>query len=234
MLITRLCQRLWLVWDRTPLSGDEQARLEEATALKNRFPPAGSTRDYAWVYDLAKDQYEKLVKIFDGLDGKADAIVKYLGAGTAVVTTVAVFSVSRATSSAVLMLLLLPAFAFAIWSVALAMRARMPTRMPLPSIPTAIDYADAFGPRAKEAFAGMWHEATEILRVEIERKDRAVAGASKWYCRALVLLLLPLVSWPLWRVLEPTPPTRVEINSPPMKVELTAPPAQLKVSPSPD
>ena len=48
--------------------------------------PTGDDIDYEWVWNYAEARYAHYAAIFDSLDGKAGAIITYLGGGTGLFT----------------------------------------------------------------------------------------------------------------------------------------------------
>lgn len=204
---------IWLSWQPQPQSSsykEHKIYLDAEKYRKDVFTP-NPTRDYKWAIEYAKESYQRLEKTFQYLDEKADAIIKYLGGGTAVVTLAALTTVNR--YSAWLPILLLPSLVCALRAIALALSVRQPTNHPsLPRVTTAIDYVHAYH-EAEETMLGFWHECCEGLDLVNGEKAKRVDAAGLYYYRALFCLLIPLIVWPIWNVVAPpkTTPTRVEI-----------------------
>ena len=166
----------------------------DAEEFKKAFEPKDGC-DYKWAIEYAKESYQRLDHTFRYLDEKADAIIKYLGGGTAVVTVAALATVNH--YSAWLPILLLPSLVFALAAIALANSARRPRYHPgPPPVTDAINYAEAYSDKAEATFLGLWHQCCEGLdlvnTVKAKRVDRA--GCCYWW--ALFCLLIPAATAP--------------------------------------
>ena len=211
---------------------DYQKQLEFARTFKPRQEGADDTiGNYEWVVELAKEKYADLHKSFDGMDEKADAIIKYLGGGTAIIALGALASVNR--SNAWLVFLLVPSIVFALRAIFLATVARTPTEAPLPpTLRTAIEYAESYGSEVETRFLAALHATCEGLKKVVAWKSQRVTKAAKCYYRALLLLLLPLVAWPIWWLaFGALNPPKIEMVAQPTKIEVSVPQPQVKVTP---
>ncbi len=183
----------------------------DAETFKQNFEPKDGC-DYKWAIEYAKESYQRLDQTFRYLDEKADAIIKYLGGGTAVVTVAALATVNH--YSAWLPILLLPSLGCALAAIALANSARRPRTHPSPPpVTEAVNYAEAYSDKAEATFLGLWHQCCEGLDVVNAIKAKRVDCAGRCYWWALFCLLLPALVWPIWNVTSPPPkvPIRVEI-----------------------
>src|SRR5690606_4594021 len=127
---------------------------------------------------------------------KADAIIKYLGGGTAAVTLGTLAAVGP--NNAWIPLLLLPSLVFALWSIYLALRVRQPTDVPSPPhVTTAIKYANAYGSQAEATFIALWHLCCEGIAFVNGRKARKLKIYGYLYFAAVACLLIPIVVWPI-------------------------------------
>jgi len=212
------------------MTAEDEAKCKAAVDFRKEFD-AENELPYDWVYDYAKDKYEKSLEAFAQLDEKADAIIRYLGGGTTIITLGALIGASRA--NAFLIFLTLPSIFLALWAIAYAVQARQPTEVPVPPrVDETLIYVEAYRERGKHTFIAQWHEACERLDVVVATKARNIGNANKFYLRALLCLLIPVLIWPFWKLLDKTEPTKVDITSPPLKIQLTSPPTELKISPS--
>ena len=189
---------------------------KRALEFKADFSPTLDGDDYRWVCDYAQHTYDLLHDTFKYLDEKADSIIKYLGGGTAIAALAAVASVTGENAWAVLMLT--PSLCCALKAVRLAMKVRAPVKTPgPPTIYEAIRYAEFHREKAEATFLGLWFATCEGLAAVNAKKARELHGASRWYYRTLACLALPLLAWPVWRLVEPARvPTaqKIEIISP--------------------
>ena len=214
------------------LDAENRAKYEEAKRFRQEFMPEENL-DYDWVFEYAKEKYDKMLKNLEQLDDKADALIKYLGGGTAFVAFGAIVGAGRGNALAIL--LMAPSVMLALWAIAYAIRPRLPTPTPVPpKVDEAVSYAEAFRDRGKYYFIGQWHETCQLLGSIITAKAARIIIASKYYYRALLFLLLPVLIWPICKLLEQTEPIRLEVNSPPLKMTLTSPPNQIRITPSGD
>ena len=117
------------------------AYLDAVTFNDNITPKEGAKYEWAWEY--AKFQFERADRIYRDLDDKANDIIKYLGGGTGLFTLAALANVTR--GNVYVIAASLPAFAFAVISVALAACARQPNPISEPpQITGAYKYAETF------------------------------------------------------------------------------------------
>jgi hypothetical protein len=217
-------QAFWLSRGRGTLHYKDTPAYQAAVEFRKKFTPVKDPEcKYQWVVEYAKTTYETLHDSFDKLDDKADAIIKYLGGGSALIVLGAIATVR--SDNAWLVLLLLPSLICAIRAINLAIQARSPMDFPLPPpVTKAIEYVEEYKEAAEATFISSWHESIEGLDVVREQKAKLVARASAAYYHAVVLLLIPLVVWPAhkayqaYRGQSAPDPTRVEIVAP-VKIE---------------
>jgi hypothetical protein len=203
--------RVWQRWCGRSIDYQNHPTFLDAEKFSQNFEPKDGC-DYKWAIEYAKESYQQLDHAFRYLDEKADAIIKYLGGGTAVITVAALATVNR--YNAWLPILLLPSFGCALAAIALANAARRPRTHPgPPPITEAINYAEAYSDKAEATFLGLWHQCCEGLHIANTAKAGLVGCASRCYWWALFCLLLPALVWPIWNVVSPPPkvPIQVEI-----------------------
>src|SRR5262245_13540499 len=217
----------------------EHEKYKAAFAFKKRIGPekppttnpGDPPPDMKWICEFAKTSYEKLQSTFERLDEKADAIIKYLGGGTAIVAIGALATMTFKTAP--LLFLLIPAVLCALRAIYCATVARVPRRVFIPPrVSDAVNYANAFRKEAEVVFIGEWNLACEGLELVTRQKAHHVTEATKFFYRSIFCLLLPLVVWPIWKVVEGSPPSVVEVTSPASKMEITVPAPKVKVTSS--
>lgn len=192
--------------DPSDMSAEDRAKCEEAQKFSQEFL-AEKNLNYDWVFEYAQDKYAKMLKNLEHLDDKADAIIKYLGGGTAFVAFGAIVGASRGNALAIL--LMVPSVVLALWAIRYAIHARLPTQIPVPPrVDEALSYAEAFRDQGKYTFIGQWHETCQLLDIIVTAKAANIISASKYYYRALLFLLLPVLIWPICKLLEQTETTR--------------------------
>jgi hypothetical protein len=150
-------------------------------------------KDYDWVVNYARDNYDRIIKINSILDEKANDIIKFLGGGTGIVTLGVLVNLPRANSW--ILAAALPSYLCAILSLWMAYRARRPNPgYSPPSIRDAFDYADCYNGKGGQAkFIGRWHEASVSMGLAIEDKAKKVDWAMYFFVLALSLLLIPFL-----------------------------------------
>jgi hypothetical protein len=120
----------------------------EAEDFARKMQPKLADEEHKWTTDFAKTSFEQLHAVFDSLDTKADAIIKYLGGGTALVTLGTIATVTP--QNAWLVLLLLPSVCCALVSVRYAVLTRIPTTTTFPpTVKDAYDFAEAYGDKGE-------------------------------------------------------------------------------------
>lgn len=181
----------WLALVHPPNVLDDP-RVKAAEEFKNDAE-AKPDRDYGWVWDYAKDAYERKMAVRDSHDNKAAEIIKYIGGGAGLLTLASLLKVEPETKF--VLAWAFPSFVFTLISLFFAMLARKPnhTYFP-PTIAGAKRYADYFETEreATAAFIGQWHYAAEALSVANGLMADRVEMSIKMLFVAVSLLLLPI------------------------------------------
>ena len=202
--------RVWHRWRDCTTDYHNHPPYLDAENFKQSFEPKDGC-DYKWAIEYAKERYQRLDQTFRYLDEKADAVIKYLGGGTAVVTVAALATVNH--YSAWLPILLLPSLGCALAAIAFANSARRPRLHPSPPpVTDAIDFAEAYSNKAEATFLGLWHVCCEGLDFVNTHKARQVDRASRCYWWALFCLLIPALVWPIWNVVSPSPKVPIQVE----------------------
>ncbi len=184
---------------------------EFSPCVREPHEPDDVRYDYEWVRGHAKENYERLHKAFNDLDNKADAIIKYLGGGTTVISIAALFNVTP--ESVYLLYLLAPAVLTSVVSICLAMRARQPTAIPHPpTVEVATKYIAFFNSKSEAAFLGLWHCCGEGMEVKIKEKSQYVTWSGYALMATLFMLFVPLLGWPTVRKWSATPSKPVQVQ----------------------
>jgi hypothetical protein len=150
--------------------------------------------DYDWAWDYARANFDRIYAVGKELDDKANDIIKHLSAGIVLFTLVVLVNI-RPENMGILGLGLF-SFVAALISIFLAVLVRIPMPFCLPgTIREAFHYAGYFGDpqRARGAFLGHWHQASEGLRLINNRKARLVERATWIFFAAVLLLLVPIL-----------------------------------------
>lgn len=235
--LKRMKERLLAAWHCAELDPqhEENVPFQQALEYARKFDPtngqsADSPPNFAWVKEHAKAKLEEAHSEFEILDNKADSIIKYLGGGTAIVAIGTLANTNR--FNAWLVLLLVPSLVLAIRAIYYATKARMPIAVTkLPSVQSAIEYAKYHAVQAEDRFLPTWQVACIGMETVLALKAEYVTLASRFYYRAILLLLLPIAIWPfaVWFWTPNSP--RVELSAPPAKIEISVPAPQVKVIP---
>ena len=175
-----------------PIAIDSHQRYRDAETFKNTITLEVG-KDYDWVWDFAKDSYDRAIGVYEALDDKANDIIKYLGGGAGLFTLGVMANINHANAD--IARWALPSFAMAIISVFFAVLARKPNEVKHPpSIRDAFKYASHYkdAAEAKATFIGQWNLALEGMYLAIAVKSVRVAWATWTFCLAIAFLALPL------------------------------------------
>ena len=136
--------------------------------------------DYTWVERHALEEFRYCESRIDAIEGKADSLIKYLGAGSGLV---ALSFAQRPAPHVIPALLLLFA------AILVAIRALQPAEHPfLPKTRKAFDYANSY--KAKEATASF------AAKVGVASEGMAISARYKAKCvRWAFWLLLAALGW---------------------------------------
>jgi hypothetical protein len=159
--------------------------------------------DYSPVVDWSKELWSALERTETALDEKADAVVKYLGGGTALLSLGVLFGVKLDTSRASLFALITlasaaPAILCAIRAISFAIAGRNPSESAtLTKLDKAIEIANYY--KKKEYIEiNLWlmlHPVSYVLLQRNGYKAELVQKAYLYYERALKLLVIPFVAF---------------------------------------
>lgn len=235
------------VWDDSQIINfEDSTEYKEAMQYYKKFTMKDGvdyTAAIAYAREIA-DRYEKTDKL---LDEKADAIVKYLGGGTALVTFGALLSIKTdnwksGTLAVVAFLSILPFLICTIWAVGAAIRARRPNAaLTLPDIKFAVGMAeyhtkprisfdeqgimfvncDAIRTDGKALETNLWLILFPICEAAYYRnivKAKWVNDAFVYYHKSLKWLILPAVGVPVAVVAMMAIPDPPPPSSPPSGV----------------
>jgi len=176
---------------KTQFTADPEYR--EAELFKGEIEPKEGV-DYTWVWEYAKDTFQRSESIYKELDEKANDIIKYLGGGTGLFTLAVLANVQH--ENRYVILAAIPAFLLALISIALAVRARQPnpTTQP-PDIRSALQFADDYkdGDKARSKFLGQWHLTCVGMDLAIRAKVLRIQFATKFFLWTVVSLAIPLL-----------------------------------------
>jgi hypothetical protein len=160
---------------------------------KNYQPKADT--DYRWVMEYANSEYKRYEAILNGIDSKADSLIRYMGAGSGVIALV--FTYALAAKGWLSALQVLPTLAMFFTSMVFASKARTPEKMTAPpNTEAAIKYAHAYATNSATAsFAAMTGTASIGLKIAIREKARLVRLAFHWFlCGVSWLVLIAIVT----------------------------------------
>jgi hypothetical protein len=179
---------------------------QKAQAWSKGFTPKQDI-NYSWIRDFAAESYKLLHDTFEGLDEKADSIIKHMTGGTGLFALAAIGLATQNKNAAWAALSALPAVLCAFRAVHLAISARIPTAITgLPPIQGAVEYAEFHKDEAETRFLGQWVQGCEGLALAAEKKAKKVKGAYWWYRAALFLLLIPFIVGASLKITQAPPP----------------------------
>lgn len=167
-----------------------------ALSAARAYTPKTGT-DYTWVAEHAIREYERLELMFSSLDEKADGLIKYLAAGSGLLSLV--FIQTLRSGNWVSALQVCPTLLLLVAAIVFAARARTPVKTPLiPLTKDALAYADSY-PRevAMANFAAMTGVSSVALTLVIAEKAKLVRSSFRmlvfsiaWLALAVTLPLL--------------------------------------------
>ncbi|MBI3404738.1 MAG: hypothetical protein HY046_04705 [Acidobacteria bacterium] len=165
---------------RTRVEAD--GRFQEAMKFAREYEPRSDVT-YDWVVAHSSEEYKRYVALVDGLDSKADGLLKYLGAGTASFT----LAISIPAGGLLDAWRFYPGLVFLVLSLFFAARARSPEKMPQPLTTTsAFKYADSYEKDiAQASFSAMTGAASVGLLVAAGEKGALVRKAYWWFVAAV-------------------------------------------------
>lgn len=188
---------------------DAPARRQAANEFEKDFTPEEGAD--SWFTDYALKACEESIRNAEYADTKAEKLIGFISALTAV--AVAVLAREASAADWLLPLLAVPAVACALASVRMALLAHAPTtQYDLPDVKNALGFAAYFQIRGRAAFAGKLHQVREYQRIACDAKAALLSQAYHWGWLALLLALLPVALAPL-RTPKPEP-TPIVIQMP--------------------
>ena len=189
-------------WDILLCSGDKfveehynnpEGNCQKAKSLaKEVFKPDEGT-ETSWVYDYAEKQYNQVAQDIKDMDCKADALVRYVGVGVALL--VVVISMLASSENRYIGVAFIPTIIVSLVVIVCALRAEAPfwhAAPPNATIAMKGTKYHASEEKAKARFAGKYYEATEALKLASIYKSKAVGYSVKAFGWALICLLIPL------------------------------------------
>jgi hypothetical protein len=197
--------RRWLPlrrgWLREAVEADP--RYEKAKQFWTGFRPKDGA-DYGWVFDYSMEEARRLKGVLGELDEKADAVVRYAGALTSIVSLGFTFSIRNGVAWPALCSV--PAIACMVVALAKAIGVRAPDDIPFPPTPAdAIHYAELNKDpaSARGDFSALLHWHRTRLWLAVNLKGTRVRAATVWLVWGIALLLLPLLVTTLVRLANP-------------------------------
>ena len=183
-----------------------QARIEIDEAYQHARQFANAYRaktgvDYSWVYEYAKSEYERVAEAVRTIESKADSIAQYIGGMSGVLAIAGGFATGR---NWWLALLTIPSFVLTVVAFRACLGARKPEDTPSPPPGRyALEFADTAktADEAKAKAAAKFFEAAAAMRVVARVRGSRLDTAGRFIVWALCLLVLPLLSAALRRLL---------------------------------
>src|SRR5665213_1138224 len=106
---------------------ERYAEFIEAIGNARTYKPKVGT-DYLWVATHASEEYQRLESILDALDDKADGLIKYLGAGSGLLSLA--FSPALSNGNWITALQACPTLILLVAAIFFAAQARTPGKIP--------------------------------------------------------------------------------------------------------
>jgi hypothetical protein len=149
--------------------------------------------EFDWVSEYARGQFDRVTKVYDRLDDKAETIIKYIGGGTWIFTLAILMNSGSHTFTIITWAI--PSFLCALASIFFASLARQPNPVYFPpDVKSAFHYAhwNKGAGKAQAAFLGSWHLACEGMFLAVMAKSRQIRYATWAFFAALLMLILPV------------------------------------------
>lgn len=161
------------------------------SAARAYTPKAGT--DYTWVAEHAVREYQRLELMFSYLDEKADGLIKYLAAGSGLLSFA--FSPALRAGSWLSGLQACPTLLFLVAAIFFAAKARTPVKVPLiPLTKDALAYADSYPSEVAVAnFAAMTGVSSTALTLVITEKSKLVRSSFRMLVFAISWLALSVI-----------------------------------------
>ena len=189
------------IWQSPP--DDDYQKSEEYQAALDYYRSfeAQEGVDYTVAIAYARELHERYEKTEQSLDDKADAIIKYLGGGSAAVTLGALVSIKLDTwkstaAGAAALACLLPSLVYAVRAVRAAVQVRRPrSAASLPPVDYAVRIAEFY--KTKDRIEpNLWlilHPLSEAAHYRNLLKAKSVEDAHGYYRQSIGLLIVPIV-----------------------------------------
>jgi hypothetical protein len=146
-----------------------------AATFSDKFEPKAD-RDYKWVLDYSIKEYELASLRVDSLEGKADTLIGYLGAGSGLISIGLAYGLGKGNSR--VLIAAVPALLLLLFAILLALVARIPSKLPtLPQSRTALEIeADSDRVAVGKFAASVW-TSTRSIALAAREKSRLVRWA---------------------------------------------------------
>lgn len=160
-----------------------------AVKFSDEYQPSADS-DYKWVLDYAVREYEMASLRLESLDGKADTLIGYLGAGAGLVSIGIAYSTGQHKSS--VLVAAIPALLLLLFAILLALVARLPSKFPSPPhAKDALEYANKEKTQqAVGKFAACVWTSTRSLSLSAREKARLVRWAYRSFGAGITWLIL--------------------------------------------
>jgi hypothetical protein len=184
---------IWMSTDDLQAEIEAQPQLAQAKEFSKTIEPKDNV-DYDWIWNYAKDKFDRAEQTYNELDDKANDIIKYLGGGTGLFALATLANITP--KNFYVFFLAVPSFVLAVVSIALAASARRPNPvLELPDIRRAYRFVTNFenGESSKAAFLGQWDLACEGMFQANLLKAERIELATTYYLRAITFLAVPII-----------------------------------------
>jgi phage anti-repressor protein len=189
------------IWSSEP--DDDYEKCAEYVAARDYYRSFQMQEgvDYGVVIDYARELSERHEKTDKALDEKADAIIKYLGGGSSLITFGALLSLKADTPQAcalgmAALLSLIPSLYFAVRAVSAALHVRRPRASAIvPHVKFAVEMAE-FNKTKEKTELNVWlifHPICEAMFFRNLQKAKWVESAHNHYRKAIACLGVPVV-----------------------------------------
>jgi hypothetical protein len=184
--ISSLIQGVW-IQDKV----EKDPSYDLAVKFSDTYQPS-STKDYKWVLDYSIKEYEMASLRVESLDGKADTLIGYLGAGSGLISFGLAYGLGE--HNVHVLIAAIPALFLILAAVLLALVARIPARFPaLPYAEAALRQVESEdGQRAIGKFAANVWVSTKSIALSAREKARFVRWA--YWCFGLGITWIVLFS----------------------------------------
>jgi hypothetical protein len=160
-------------------------------AFARSFKPTKPKAMYGWVLDYARDRIDFRMKLTDVLDEKAGALMRYIGGVTIALSSALPFLFKERIT---LVLAFVPVL-LALWAaIVKSSQCTVPqTIQAFPAIEKAFRYAEYFDDDAEARFYATAAPLSNQLTALIERKAICINMAFRYFCFALLWLIIAVI-----------------------------------------